>query len=1009
MLTELPGEPLRITIPSLSEAKQGADPATNRMLHSLFSRLLERSQEREILAQPLPFLSITSPNTSLIYSVASRFIAVTNDTSHVPPAWERVLSSAQENKLPFFSLLPPMKPGLAPSPTALADASATVSPPHQVAEATPRPVGAHPLPQKEKSAPKTGKKEAKKNERKLAKNESKTKGGKRLANPQDRKRGEKQIAGRTRTVPLLPVDANDLPAESLTAATTAPAAPAAPSRPLAPDLMGQLAPAAGSPFMDSDEDVALPEVQEQAKSKETPRDDFSVVKLFDQLFTEDKNELHQEKSTTHAQTSPVSALSPVEPQQETRVTPPSSTAENSGVAVATNTSGKKLYEELESFDAPATLVASTDSIQPPKQEPRVEVAPSAQASPESLPWAKAPVRRPALEVQLSEAESDTTAPAAKNKAKNTKGSKNKKNKNARQSSKVVTRTKPLKEELAANADISAAATSATSAKLPWNDPTYQPSTTTQANAAAPEQTSHPLAVIASLFGTEGETQAVAQNITTAAATQPPQTHAQTGNARPAPSAPVTSVNATSLANLAPAAGTEPPASSQNLDDMVLVPSTPDTPAAGASQPSMPPKEALTPAPSTTLPAPEAVPAPAPAASPETPAPPAPAIATPASATQEPAAVTTAPAAPPSTEEEKKALMQSAPPPPEVSAVPTAPPEQAPAVPSAAQITVPASEGAGTTPTPAPVAAPPEPPKTATAAPVETVESKPVEQKAKPNARALLLDAERQVKNKRGTSSKELLRKMPQKLGDQQPQLPDELLEPFIVDRSKQGREIYDPTDDAQVQNARSQSLGVKIEVKSPRIDTNHELEKAYNALMSGQTTAAQEMYRNVLDNDPSNVLALFGMATSYHRSGQFEKARTLYAKILSIDPNNRDALNNFLALVSSDAPEASLAQLEKLESGNPEFSPIPAQMAVIYQRLGNHEKAMQKMLRAVSLEPENLTYRYNLAVLMDRQGRREEAASLYRQLISAYQSGAIIPGNVQKIQERLTFLSSTQR
>lgn len=293
--------------------------------------------------------------------------------------------------------------------------------------------------------------------------------------------------------------------------------------------------------------------------------------------------------------------------------------------------------------------------------------------------------------------------------------------------------------------------------------------------------------------------------------------------------------------------------------------------------------------------------------------------------------------------------------------------------------------------------------------MEAVESKPVQQKTGPNARAMLLDAERQVKNKRGTSSKELLRKMPERLGDPEPQLPTELLEPFIVDRSKKGREIYDPTDDTQVQNAKSESLGVKIEVKSPRIDTNYELEKAYNALMSGQATVAQEIYRNVLDNDPNNVLALFGMATSYHRGGQFEKARTLYAKILSIDPNNRDALNNFLALVSSDAPEASLVQLERLEARNPEFSPIPAQMAVIYQKLGNQEKAMQKMLRAVSLEPENLTYRYNLAVLMDRQGRREEAASLYRQLVSAYQSGAIIPGDMQKIQERLTFLSSTPR
>ena len=42
-------------------------------------------------------------------------------------------------------------------------------------------------------------------------------------------------------------------------------------------------------------------------------------------------------------------------------------------------------------------------------------------------------------------------------------------------------------------------------------------------------------------------------------------------------------------------------------------------------------------------------------------------------------------------------------------------------------------------------------------------------------------------------------------------------------------------------------------------------------------------------------------------------------------------------------------------------------MAVIYPKLGNLDKAIEKMSIAIDLAPENLTYRYNLAIMLDKQ------------------------------------------
>ncbi len=164
----------------------------------------------------------------------------------------------------------------------------------------------------------------------------------------------------------------------------------------------------------------------------------------------------------------------------------------------------------------------------------------------------------------------------------------------------------------------------------------------------------------------------------------------------------------------------------------------------------------------------------------------------------------------------------------------------------------------------------------------------------------------------------------------------------------------------------------------------------------------------MLANDDKNKLGLFGLAATYHRLGQIDMARPLYGKLLAIDPTNRDALNNFLVLLADEAPQEALVQMEKLGERNPGFSPIPAQMAVIYQKLGDTEKATQKMFKATALAPENLTYQYNLAILLDIQKKTGEAAKIYRRLMEAHMRGEIIPGDATEIQERLTFISSNR-
>ncbi|MCE2927062.1 MAG: tetratricopeptide repeat protein [Rickettsiales bacterium] len=290
---------------------------------------------------------------------------------------------------------------------------------------------------------------------------------------------------------------------------------------------------------------------------------------------------------------------------------------------------------------------------------------------------------------------------------------------------------------------------------------------------------------------------------------------------------------------------------------------------------------------------------------------------------------------------------------------------------------------------------------------KTPAAKPETEQASPEKSYSPLDTEPEMAL--SDKSEAIARRIPSNLDRPTRPQPEEV----TIDRARNLDDVFE--DDVKVdkggdvQAVQHEAMGIKIEVKNRNRNLDYELEKAYDALVTGQPSLAIEIYKNILTNDPNNKGALFGLATTYHRSGQLDQARNYYGKLLAIAPKHRDGLNNFLVLLADEAPEQALAKMEELAKRNPDFSPIPAQMAVIHQRLGNNEQATEHMFRAVALAPENMVYRYNLAIMLDKQKKYDEAARLYKQLIEAAGRGMTIPGNLQKIQQRLTFISSNRQ
>ncbi|TAN51474.1 MAG: hypothetical protein EPN26_09025, partial [Rhodospirillales bacterium] len=197
-----------------------------------------------------------------------------------------------------------------------------------------------------------------------------------------------------------------------------------------------------------------------------------------------------------------------------------------------------------------------------------------------------------------------------------------------------------------------------------------------------------------------------------------------------------------------------------------------------------------------------------------------------------------------------------------------------------------------------------------------------------------------------------------------------------------------------------------ISVRSNSSQVREDGEMAYARLLGGQYEGAALLYAEVLKRDPKNLSALMGRAAAMHKLRQFGEARMLYQQALAISPGNREALSNLLAILGAEDPSQAIIQLEQLHRDNPGFSPIPAQMASIYAQAGDLASAIRFMGLAVQLAPDNLLYRFNLAVMQDRAGMVPEASYSYEAVLALAirGSGVSLPMPIGEVRERLNYL-----
>jgi len=183
------------------------------------------------------------------------------------------------------------------------------------------------------------------------------------------------------------------------------------------------------------------------------------------------------------------------------------------------------------------------------------------------------------------------------------------------------------------------------------------------------------------------------------------------------------------------------------------------------------------------------------------------------------------------------------------------------------------------------------------------------------------------------------------------------------------------------------------------------LVSANRALKLGRYDAAAEMFDQLYAKNKRDPRILMGRAVAYQNLGRNDTALLAYEELLKISPNNEDALLNMLGLLRAQYPEVALRRLMDLRAKYPANAAIAAQIGVMQGELGHTEDALRFLGNAASLEPSNPQHLFNIAVIYDRAGSKDQAVKYYNQALEAdtnYSGGQTLPRD--QIYDRLSVL-----
>ena len=223
------------------------------------------------------------------------------------------------------------------------------------------------------------------------------------------------------------------------------------------------------------------------------------------------------------------------------------------------------------------------------------------------------------------------------------------------------------------------------------------------------------------------------------------------------------------------------------------------------------------------------------------------------------------------------------------------------------------------------------------------------------------------------------------------------ISPAIVEQSSvlPATKERENLQDRAATNSSSAEHPISIQYNPSTNKVSPQLTAAYQAYVAGDLDVARQHYLKQLESNPSNKDVLLGLAAIATRMGQDNESQTYYLRILELDPRDPLAIAGMAGLGQVTDPYQTESRLKTLLAQQPDAAALHFTLGNNYVTQLRWAEAQQSFFRALSIDPTNADYAFNLAVSLDHLNKIQLAAKYYSKalVLAGYK-----PGGFTKVQ-----------
>ncbi len=159
---------------------------------------------------------------------------------------------------------------------------------------------------------------------------------------------------------------------------------------------------------------------------------------------------------------------------------------------------------------------------------------------------------------------------------------------------------------------------------------------------------------------------------------------------------------------------------------------------------------------------------------------------------------------------------------------------------------------------------------------------------------------------------------------------------------------------------------------------------AYLYSDEGDSKRAQEILNSLPEASRTGKIYA-AMGALYEHQKDYKSAVAAYQRALMLDKGNLEAMHGLAQnLVNDNQMDAALAQYKALQDADPQDAQAALEMAKIYRRLGKFDLAMESLKKAEPFAQDSMALEvaYNEALLLEAQGKFDEAITAFQRLIT---------------------------